>query len=117
MSSRSRSAKDRCRSGRRFPKSESAGCVLPLSESLLDKDLGTRHRAGVGISEVSDAVAVIVSEETGIISLAVEGKLNRRYTPDVLPQTLAKLLIKDEAPRSRKEVLKGLLKGGKKKDE
>ncbi|MBQ6052310.1 MAG: diadenylate cyclase CdaA [Clostridia bacterium] len=94
-----------------------AGCVLPLSESLLDKDLGTRHRAGVGISEVSDAVAVIVSEETGVISLAVEGKLTRRYTPDVLPQALSKLLIKEETARSKKDVLKGLLKGGKTKDE
>ena len=94
-----------------------AGCVLPLSESLLDKDLGTRHRAGVGISEVSDAVAVIVSEETGVISLAVEGKLTRRYTPDVLPQALAKLLVKEEVTRSKKDVLKGLLKGGKTKDE
>lgn len=89
-----------------------AGCVLPLSESLLDNDLGTRHRAGVGISEVSDAVAVVVSEETGIISLAVEGKLNRRYTPDVLPQVLSKLLIKDESPH-RRDVFSDIFKGGK----
>ena len=55
-----------------------AGCVLPLtSNTNLSKDLGTRHRAGIGITEVSDAVAIIVSEETGIISMAVDGKLNR----------------------------------------
>lgn len=55
-----------------------AGCVLPLtSNQNLSKDLGTRHRAGIGITEVSDAVALIVSEETGIISMAVDGKLNR----------------------------------------
>lgn len=55
-----------------------AGCVLPLTASTtLSKDLGTRHRAGIGITEVSDAVALIVSEETGIISMAVDGKLSR----------------------------------------
>ncbi len=55
-----------------------AGCVLPLTTNQnLSKDLGTRHRAGIGISEVSDAIVLIVSEETGIISMAVDGKLSR----------------------------------------
>lgn len=55
-----------------------AGCVLPLTQNKeLSKDLGTRHRAGIGITEHSDAMALIVSEETGIISLAVDGKLSR----------------------------------------
>lgn len=55
-----------------------AGCVLPLTNNQnLSKDLGTRHRAGIGVSEVSDAVVLIVSEETGIISMAVDGKLSR----------------------------------------
>lgn len=66
-----------------------ASCVLPLSNSSrISSDLGTRHRAGVGISEISDAVVVIVSEETGAISVAVGGVL-KRY---LAPQTLEKLL-------------------------
>jgi len=55
-----------------------AGCVLPLSQNQnLSRDLGTRHRAGIGMSEVSDALVIIVSEETGIISVAKNGKLSR----------------------------------------
>ena len=66
-----------------------AGCVLPLSDSdRLSADLGTRHRAGVGITEVTDAVVVIVSEETGTISAAVSGMLKRHLAP----QTLERLL-------------------------
>lgn len=66
-----------------------AGCVLPLSDSKrLNADLGTRHRAGVGVSELSDAVVVIVSEETGAISVAVGGMLKRHLAP----QTLERLL-------------------------
>ena len=72
-----------------------AGCVLPLSDSnRLSSDLGTRHRAGVGMSEASDAVVVIVSEETGTISVAVGGMLKRRLAP----QTLDKLLHNELCP-------------------
>ncbi|MGM9590546.1 MAG: diadenylate cyclase CdaA [Faecousia sp.] len=72
-----------------------AGCVLPLSDSVrLSADLGTRHRAGVGMSEVSDAVVVIVSEETGTISVAVGGMLKRHLAP----QTLDKLLHNELCP-------------------
>ena len=74
----------------------SAGCFLPLSlnESII-KDLGTRHRAGIGMSENSDAVVIIVSEETGTISLAVDGKLKRGYDADSLAAELEGLLLSD----------------------
>ncbi len=75
-----------------------AGCVLPLSDSKrLSADLGTRHRAGVGISEVSDAVVVIVSEENGVISVAVGGMLKRHLAPQTLEQLLRRELC-PEAP-------------------
>ncbi len=72
-----------------------AGCVLPLSDSpRLSPDLGTRHRAGVGITEVSDAVVVIVSEENGTISVCSGGMLKRHLAP----QTLEKLLRNELCP-------------------
>jgi len=71
-----------------------AGCLLPLSENPdIIKDLGTRHRAGIGMSENSDAVVVIVSEETGVISLACEGKLTRNYTRESLREALRDYLM------------------------
>lgn len=74
-----------------------AGCVLPLSDSKrLSADLGTRHRAGVGISEVSDAVVVIVSEETGTISVAVGGMLKRHLAPQMLERLLYTELVPEE---------------------
>ena len=74
-----------------------AGCVLPLSENThLSSDLGTRHRAGVGMSEASDAVVVIVSEETGTISVAIGGMLKRHLAPQTLEKLLTNELLPEE---------------------
>jgi len=84
-----------------------AGCVLPLSDSnRLSADLGTRHRAGVGMSESSDAVVVIVSEETGTISVAVGGMLKRHLAP----QTLERLLRNELAPEQKEPENNALVK-------
>lgn len=74
-----------------------SGCFLPLTENQnLSKQLGTRHRAGLGITESSDALVVIVSEETGIISLAMDGKLSRYLDIKSLKQILINLLVEKE---------------------
>ena len=76
---------------------EAAGCVLPLSKNQnLSRDLGTRHRAGLGVSEESDAIAVIVSEERGDISAAIDGQLKRHLSPGQLAAFLTKELIHEE---------------------
>ena len=74
-----------------------AGCMLPLSSNVnLSRDLGMRHRAGIGMSEHSDAVVVIVSEETGSISAAVGGLLKRHLAPETLEQLLRNELMSDK---------------------
>ena len=74
-----------------------AGCVLPLSENnRISADLGTRHRAGLGISEATDAVVVIVSEETGTISVAVGGMLKRHLAAQTLERLLRNELCPEE---------------------
>ena len=81
----------------------SATCYLPLSDNMmLSKELGTRHRAGVGISEVTDSLTVIVSEETGKISVAYKGELKRNVTPDVLKEQLIILQNKSVTPKKFK---------------
>lgn len=84
----------------------SAGCVLPLTKSNnLSKDLGMRHRAGIGLSEQSDAVVIIVSEETGAISVAIEGMLKRHLSAS----TLDKILRSELIPESDEERKKGFI--------
>ena len=75
-----------------------AGCILPLTKNTsVSAELGTRHRAALGVSEESDAVVVVVSEETGQISVAVNGVLARRFTRDTLRDVLEGYLIPQEA--------------------
>ena len=89
---------------------KAAGCVLPLSDNLeIGKDMGTRHRAALGMSENSDAVVVVVSEETGIISMAKNGVLIRRLDR----QNLFNLLQEELVPPEEKESKKALFWRGK----
>lgn len=79
-----------------------AGCVLPLSENTrISSDLGTRHRAGLGISEATDAVVVIVSEETGTISVAVGGMLKRHLAAQTLERLLRNELCPEEPEKKQ----------------
>lgn len=81
----------------------SATCYLPLSDNMeLSKELGTRHRAGVGISEVTDSLTVIVSEETGKISVAYKGRLKRGVNAEELETELVRIQNKPEEEKKRK---------------
>lgn len=93
-----------------------AGCFLPKpqKEELITKTLGSRHRAAIGMSENSDAIVIVVSEETGVISIAEEGQLTRGFTKDNLLQLLKSKLIPekqtdDKAQRARK-IFRGKVK-------
>ncbi len=78
-----------------------AGCVLPLTaNNNLSKDLGMRHRAGIGASEQSDAIVVIVSEETGAISIAIEGMLKRNLDRATFEKLLHNALVQEEVKKS-----------------
>lgn len=92
----------------------SATCYLPLSDNMaLSKDLGTRHRAGVGISEVTDSMTVIVSEETGKISVAYEGNLTRSLDGEAVKEKLRLIQNKSEEDTKKHILWKGRSKGEK----
>ena len=85
---------------------DSAGCVLPMTSRVdIPKDLGTRHRASIGTTEITDAVVVIVSEETGIISISINGELERGFTYTTLRTRLEEILnpIKDSNSKKKKK--------------
>lgn len=92
-----------------------AGCVLPLTKSTnLSKELGMRHRAGIGLSEQSDAVVVIVSEETGSVSVAIDGMLKRHLNSATLERLLRSELIVEDTEsdqRGLRQIMKKILKG------
>ena len=95
-----------------------AGCILPLTQNNnLKKELGTRHRAAIGMSENSDAVVVVVSEETGIISVAMNGKLQRDFNVVTLRELLSRELLSDFADDDERSII-GRIKtiGGNKND-
>ncbi len=92
----------------------SAGCVLPLSRNdALERTLGTRHRAGVGVTEVSDAVTLIVSEETGIISMAQEGKLYRYLDIKTIEKNLYNIYLSEEEEENPQFSLMNLFRRNK----
>ena len=97
-----------------------AGCMLPLSKNVnLGRDLGMRHRAGIGMSENSDAVVVIVSEETGSISVALGGMLKRHLKPETLDQLLRNELMPrvEEETEKPRFALKDLLRWRRKEEQ
>lgn len=91
-----------------------AGCVLPLTQNKeLNKELGTRHRAGIGITENSDALVIIVSEETGVISIAQNGRLTRFLDGKAIEKRLLNLYFEGEVQEKLSERIKKAIKGGK----
>ena len=90
-----------------------AGCILPLTKNNnISTDLGTRHRAALGISENSDAIIVVVSEETGTISIAKNGVITRNYTRETLSMELEDELIpKDMEKNDRIPIINNVMKG------
>ncbi len=94
-----------------------ATCYLPLSDNMtISKDLGTRHRAAVGVSESTDSLTIVVSEETGRVSVAEEGTLTKVADADSLREILSVLKKEEEASGGRFKLWKGRRKNGKKAD-
>ncbi len=92
-------------------KVKAAACFLPLTDNPnLSKELGTRHRAALGITEVSDSIAVVVSEESGKISFALNGGLTRNLTPDTLRKALNKNLVERETTPKKLMLWRGKTK-------
>ncbi len=93
-----------------------AGCILPLTRNdSLSAELGTRHRAAVGISEISDAIVVVVSEETGTISVIRNGIITRNFSQESLEKTLLKCLLPDESSQNTKIPIPSVLERIKKR--
>ena len=83
-----------------------AACFLPLTVNpKLSKELGSRHRAAIGLTEENDSVAIVVSEETGAISLVADGQIERGLTADALRERLQSLVVQRRTPRERREVV------------
>lgn len=83
---------------------KAAACFLPLTENTsFSKELGTRHRAAIGVSEVADCIAIVVSEETGTISMALNGNIKRDYTPATLKREVAEILESDKPSEGKKK--------------
>ena len=91
-----------------------AGCYLPLSKANVNKDLGTRHRAALGLSEVSDAIIIVISEETGTISIAFDGELERGFDFDSLKSEILKYTLPADMSKRTMAELGGIKRGNRK---
>jgi diadenylate cyclase len=99
-------------------KVQAAGCFLPLSQEInLPKDLGTRHRAGIGITETINVTAIIVSEETGVISLAQNGELTRFVDAKRIEKILLGIYLQEEQKGILTEAITKMFRGDKNAEE